>query len=322
MRTSLQRSSAAAFLVALVALFLPEAATARTQEPGTAVVHHAAEARSAQSGTEYWTPERRAAAVPRALGEVEVPDSVRPQAASDARTAPTVLAEPTSPTASPLAAPLGAAAVSHATVGKVFFTVDGAGYVCSASVVSSAGKNMVFTAGHCLHDGNGGSWAEKFTFYPGFENNTAPYGGYEFETLVTTVGWAEDGDFDYDFGIALMGQFQGYEVVEVVGGNGVWAGYSGTQNFLAMGYSAAGAYDGMTLQVCDAQAEPEGGQYEMDCTNQTGGASGGPWVENTGSVPYVSGVNSNADDRDNPTVIRSPHFGSWVIDLYNEYAQG
>ncbi|MEU3898215.1 hypothetical protein [Streptomyces sp. NPDC045251] len=127
-----------------------------------------------------------AAAVPRALGQVEVPDSVRPQAASDARTAPTVLAEPTSPT---------------------------------ASVVSSAGKNMVFTAGHCLHDGNGGSWAEKFTFYPGFENNTAPYGGYEFETLVTTVGWAEDGDFDYDFGIALMGQFQGYEVVEVVGGN-------------------------------------------------------------------------------------------------------
>ena len=52
MRTSLQRSSAAAFLVALVALLLPEAATARTQEPGTAVVHHAAEARSAQSGTD------------------------------------------------------------------------------------------------------------------------------------------------------------------------------------------------------------------------------------------------------------------------------
>lgn len=317
MRVSLRKTYAAVSLAALFAVLVPATATGHEQDPGAAVAHHTGDSASAQSVAEYWTPERREAATPRDLGVVPNRDDSSTGASDPID--PTVLAEPTSPTESLPDAPPQTTDLAHATIGKVYFRIDGIDYECSAAVVSSTGRNMVFTAGHCLNDGNGGPWASALVFLPGFENDVAPHGVYAAETLVTTVGWGENGDFDYDFGIALLGQHEGYDVEQVVGSNGVVTGYSGTQNFIAAGYSAAGDYDGMTLQWCDAQARQSGGQYVMNCTNQTGGSSGGPWVENTSSTPYVSGVNSNADDRENPSVIRSPYFDSWVIDLYFEY---
>ena len=43
--------------------------------------------------------------------------------------------------------------VSH--IGKVFFTLGGVDYVCSANSVTSANGNTVSTAGHCLNEGPG-----------------------------------------------------------------------------------------------------------------------------------------------------------------------
>ena len=50
--------------------------------------------------------------------------------------------------------------------GKVFFTLDGVNYVCSGtSVAASAGISLVWTAGHCVHEGPG-SYASNFMFAP------------------------------------------------------------------------------------------------------------------------------------------------------------
>src|SRR5688572_2053545 len=91
----------------------------------------------------YWTPARRAAAVPR---------TVSPR-----------------PMGKPGGGGSGPATVTGATwtgggdvaksTGKVFFTLRGVDYVCSGSAVRSGHQDLVLSAGHCVHDGNGGPFA-------------------------------------------------------------------------------------------------------------------------------------------------------------------
>ncbi|MEV5085779.1 hypothetical protein AB0K74_46195 [Streptomyces sp. NPDC056159] len=55
----------------------------------------------------------------------------------------------------------------------------------------------------------------------------------------------------------------------------------------------------------------------------TGGSSGGPWIygkdDNVYYSGYVNGVNSNVNDGDKPTEMRSPYFATWVGDAFNKY---
>ena len=44
------------------------------------------------------------------------------------------------------------------TAGKVFFTKGGLGYVCSGTIINTEGRDSVWTAGHCVHGGQGGTW--------------------------------------------------------------------------------------------------------------------------------------------------------------------
>ncbi|QRN80509.1 MAG: serine protease, partial [Nocardiopsis sp. BM-2018] len=53
------------------------------------------------------------------------------------------------------------------TTGKVYLTMDGRDFTCSASVVDSANGSTLVTAGHCAKDGRG-SWARNWTFVPGY----------------------------------------------------------------------------------------------------------------------------------------------------------
>ena len=67
-------------------------------------------------------------------------------------------------------------------IGKVFFTLGGANYVCSANSVSSRNKSTVSTAGHCVFDGPG-AVATKFIFVPAYVNGPAPYGKWTANAL-------------------------------------------------------------------------------------------------------------------------------------------
>jgi len=57
-------------------------------------------------------------------------------------------------------APLGhkpANDVVPSTAGKLFFTDNGLNYVCSASTINNNYKNLIITAGHCVHSSAGGN---------------------------------------------------------------------------------------------------------------------------------------------------------------------
>lgn len=86
-----------------------------------------------------------------------------------------------------------------ATIGKVFFTLGGSNYVCSGTATSSANRDVVTTAGHCLNEGPG-AFATNWAFVPAYDKGSRPYGTWTARDLVTTSAWANQGDINYDGG--------------------------------------------------------------------------------------------------------------------------
>src|SRR4029453_2045217 len=62
-------------------------------------------------------------------------------------------------------------AYPYPVIGKLFFTIPGAGnYVCSAAVIS---YRLIATAGHCVASGNG-DYYTNFSFVPALRNRSGP----------------------------------------------------------------------------------------------------------------------------------------------------
>ncbi|MFF0432901.1 hypothetical protein ACFYU9_11830 [Streptomyces sp. NPDC004327] len=328
----------AAGLAAAVALFLlPTAAAQATEAPKapsraavapTAPVEHAVPAGEAARLTEYWTPERMARAVPLDM------TSRAPKADPAAPKAPQKPTGPATTGSDPVeghaAAPGGIRISVTATqvVGKVFFTgSDGVDYVCSGSAVNSTNKNMVFTAGHCVHGGPGKSWNTNWQFVPYYDHGNRPYGTWWAKTLVAFNGWTQSGNFGYDLGIVITWPNAAGELVNSVGGLGVQWNYPKDRYMTSMGYPQAAPFDGQWQYFCAATTSQRSiwttDQIKMPC-NMTGGSSGGPWIygkdDNVYYSGWVNGVNSNVDNGAAPTEMRSPYFAQWVGDAFNTYS--
>lgn len=333
-----RRHSIAAGLAAAVALFLiPTAATAqaagapRKGADPAAAVEHAVPAGESARLAEYWTPERMARAVPFDLADRT------PRGGQAAPQAPAAPRKPTGPAATgsdPVAghapAPGGIRISVTATrvVGKVFFTgSDGKDYVCSGSAVNSTNKNMVFTAGHCVHGGPGQSWNSNWQFVPYYDHGNRPYGTWWAETLVAFNGWTQSGNFGYDLGIVITSPNSSGELVNAVGGMGIQWNYPKDRYVTSMGYPQAPPFDGQWQYFCAATSSQRSwwttDQIKIPC-NMTGGSSGGPWIfgkdDNVYYSGWVNGVNSNVDSATAPTEMRSPYFATWVGDAFNTYS--
>lgn len=183
--TSLLSLSAAAIL-ALVGTTSANAAPVNTTDTsGAAVSSHAA---SDAGAADYWTPERMknaksgdilaAKALERGkllnLGKApvtEAPGAISSiegqQAATDSKAINLKVNQSETP-------------VKH--IGKIFFTLGGANYVCSGNSVTAANKSTVSTAGHCVNEGPG-AYATNFVFVPAYLNGAAPYGKWTAKAL-------------------------------------------------------------------------------------------------------------------------------------------
>src|SRR5256885_3460133 len=78
-------------------------------------------------------------------------------------------------------------AVSSPAIGALF--VDGAHY-CTASVVHSDQGDVLLTAAHCIHDGEGGDYLTGVTFAPGYHSDSAPFGYWTVSDEVVGPGWS------------------------------------------------------------------------------------------------------------------------------------
>ncbi|GAA0441648.1 peptidase [Actinoplanes capillaceus] len=212
-----------------------------------------------------------------------------------------------------------------ATSGKVFFVgADGGNYVCSGSTVNSGGKNLVFTAGHCVSNGSG-TWynSAPWTFVPGYNNGSAPYGRWTARQLWTRPAWHNGANRAEDIGAAVMStNASGSRIVDWVGGQGIEWNYPLSQYQFQFGYPSRTPFNGQILKYCTGQSYSDGGHNGINC-NMTEGASGGPWLDDfDGTFGWLDSVNSWVFWNSSGVRYKwnGPYFGNNARDFYNHIA--
>jgi V8-like Glu-specific endopeptidase len=311
---------------------LTPAVTAEAWQAGRAKMGLRASADAAVAA--YWTPERMRAARPveesaQYAKAAAVPQQGLKAGLTLAGSAKQLLVPPAhgtikAPANRPMATDpnLNASHPTARTAGKVFFSRDGGNWVCSGTVVNSAGLNTVWTAGHCIHGGKGGTLASNWTFVPAYNADLAnprPYGTWTAVGLWIRTAWMTDSNFAEDMGVAIMGILNGQHIVGLLGGQGLWTN-AGTNQFMnAFGYPQEAPFDGRRLKQCAAwstQEVPSVWTQTLKITpcNFTGGSSGGSWLLNyDGQWGLVNGLNSRAD---RATFVASPYFDDTAGSLY------
>jgi hypothetical protein len=302
----------------------PAGADAR---PADSVEVHAAATTRAEHRqvVEYWTPTRMRNAVPgsrlvagrstaSAGGAVErgTPTVIGPRAAKG---------KPTGGSADGTGGYYTGGGKVVQTTGKVFFTLGGTNYVCSGSSASSSNHDVVLTAGHCLNEGPG-DYATNWAFVPAYDDGARPYGTFTARQLVTTTQWANQGDFDYDVGFAVVNPVSGTDLTDTVGSQGIGFNLARGQLTHAFGYPAARPYDGTDIAWCydTVFADTYYGSQDqgMDC-NMTGGSSGGPWMVGYSTGTGVGTLNSvnSFGYRGIKDVMWGPYFGAVAQSAYD-----
>ncbi|WP_406204166.1 hypothetical protein OH807_28290 [Kitasatospora sp. NBC_01560] len=224
----------------------------------------------------------------------------------------------------PLPKTVNAQAVAHpytksAVHGKLFADEPGSGpnaaaglnhYQCSATVVADPahpGKsNLVWTAGHCVHQGKGGAFYSNISFIPAFnssaalsggkqapESQYAPFGIWSGTQAVTSPQWKAEGGKSgdaathYDFGIVRVKPAEGGKSLEETVGGALPVWFNAPRDQLSIseyGYPAAPPFDGMELNHCESgrpgrlSYEPSRPPMLVIGCSMTAGSSGGGWL--------------------------------------------
>jgi V8-like Glu-specific endopeptidase len=206
------------------------------------------------------------------------------------------------------------------TTGKVFFTLNGGDFVCSASAVRSENRSTVLTAGHCVNSGPG-EFATRWIFVPAYRDGTRPFGSWTARRLFAPTAWTERGDLDYDTGFAVVDAApDGSHLTDAVGGQAIAFKYDRGQYAYSFGYPAVGQYDGNLLRYCQgtAKADQYGSTDQGLPCDMTDGSSGGPWLSRfdpkTGQGLLTS-VNSFGYDG-MPDVMWGPYFGDEIQSVF------
>jgi V8-like Glu-specific endopeptidase len=203
----------------------------------------------------------------------------------------------------------------YSTIGKLFFRQGGGSYVASAAAI---GKNGLWTAGHCVHSGNGqpSGWSTNMVFVPGYRDGAAPRGQFTARQLFCRTNWYQHGNpgglFE-DMGAAILNPLNGRTLAQTVGWLGFAWNYPRNQVWTSLGYPAAAPFNGQRMFQDTAPYANDGNvpglphPIGIGCS-MTGGCSGGPWALGFGSSNYVNGHNSYRPNNQ-PLEIYSPYFG-------------
>ncbi len=191
--------------------------------------------------------------------------------------------------------------------GKLFFTSGGSTYVCSASLIS---RGLIVTAAHCVAQFGGGSsgWNSNWKFIPAYTNGTAPYGIWNTRRQLVRAAYINGTDSCYQSGVICQDDVA---VLEIIAQNGAYPG-TNTGWFGAcwggIGFTGSGVSDNNMAHITQLgypTALDSGGVMERTDSygftsatmsfntiigsQQSGGASGGPWLVNFGVRPAITG---------------------------------
>lgn len=262
--------------------------------------------------TGYWTKERMQNAIPldKIKGSDEEQKTILKEESKDSLTEkPNNLSDPVAPEDNGIKLPK---AIVPATTGKLFFTDGEENYVCSASAVNNDNKNLVMTAAHCIHGGEEGDWYFDIVFAPAYYNGSTPYGVWNWKESRTFSSWIENSDYSHDQAFFTVYPKNGFNLVNVVGGNGLSTGYGPNQpNVRVIGWPSEFPYDGETPYHCEGPSTRDGmfsSDAKVNC-EMNRGSSGGPWFREmvTENVGYIFAVTSRQTISGPPYLLATPN---------------
>jgi hypothetical protein len=291
----------------------------------------------------FWTPERLAAAqdadaaAATSLDAAKSAKTSRRSRASSKNGNSTRFKPVTVPAAQPATGPVASTTAVHpdstspqawtsgglisTTAGKVFFSTNSGTFACSGDAVASGNRSIVATAGHCVVDAGTGEVYHNWVFIPGYHQGSRPYGTFTASSLHWMPQRIGNADPTWDAAFATMSPLNGRKLVDTVGGQGIGFGMTPGQNVYSFGYGgSAEEGNGERLNWCSGtevfeSGHPGGGIWGIDCI-QTGGSSGGPFLQNfntsTGIGTQMGNISVSGSGRE-----WHPYYGSEAHDAYN-----
>jgi len=314
-------------LVAALVCFASLAAAASAPGAGTSTSVTAGA--SVRQALRFWTPARmrqarpldalvpRAGGLARASGAKTDAGQERGLAAdAQARSEFAAVADPT--------------AAEFRQNGVIFIVLPGGFGVarCSGTSVNAPNLSVVFTAGHCVNEGNPRHWFNQdWVFVPGYHDGVRPYGVFVARWLGATAPWVNGASENADVGAAVVSRNErGQRLGDAVGGDGIAWNLSPHQVFDVHGYPVESPFDGATQRICSdtpflghdlaSFLWPGPLNLALSC-DVTGGASGGGWTIHGNVLNSVTNY-GYGDDR---TTDFGSYFGNAVKALYEQAAR-
>lgn len=216
------------------------------------------------------------------------------------------------------AGPTAQTVTSIPSVGPLFFpSLLGLGpalglpHTCSASVVHSAGRDLVLTAAHCVFGTGLG-----FEFAPGYHDGVSPYGVWTVRRVYVDAAWAAGQDPQHDVAVLQVAPRAGGEVEDRTGAATLGAAPAAGTPVTVDGYVAGSGGRPIT---CTAPVYYTAGFPSFDCAGYAAGVSGGPWLTGGHVVGVVGGLHQGGCT---DSTSYSPAFGSDVAALLARAERG
>jgi V8-like Glu-specific endopeptidase len=175
-------------------------------------------------------------------------------------------------------------AYPYITAGKLFFSIGGVPYLCSASVIQ---HRIVATAGHCVHSGTASGFYSNWVFVPAFRDGTAPLLSWNWRAAIVTGTWASGGGTVPNGADYAMIEFGDQAVGGATRALGDVTGWLGWQTLsLSANHTSKLGYP-CNLDSCQKMQIITSGAFRNVAPNNVeygsdaeGGSSGGPWIQN------------------------------------------
>jgi V8-like Glu-specific endopeptidase len=204
-------------------------------------------------------------------------------------------------------------------VGALFVRQGSADHFCTASVVTSPGRDLLITAAHCINGGRGSGYRQDIVFIPDYRNGQAPFGVWTVRRLLVAPGWARDADPDLDVGFVVLQPHDGQNIEDILGANRLAFDPPYQELVRVTGYPAS---SDAPITCLNYSSRLSATQLRFVCGGFTGGTSGSPWVvrfdrlTRTGTIVGVIGGYQQGGDTD--SVSYAAYLGPAIQRLYRE----
>jgi hypothetical protein len=212
------------------------------------------------------------------------------------------------------------------TVGALFLSASASANYCTASVVDSAGLDLLLTAAHCVDFSGDGAYARNLVYIPDWRRGQHPYGIWPVHSVTVTSAWDSSLNVNDDFAFLTVSTPRGEHlpIQRVTGGLklGINTGYRHS-DVVPIGYDTAGDGVPVSCRTKSFYAMPD--QQEFLCNGYTDGASGGPWITGfdarTGTGTVIGDTGGYQQGGDLSWTGYSPYFSQTVEELYRQAEQ-